>query len=106
MPGNPFSSSFWGTRGPHEVGIGGEPPRPDCRRSCVATATLTPPQWLPHTPTPLYPFFGHKRAVENCCRFGNLIQIGVLQVATVDRGCSMANPHLDRFKPNQALAVC
>ncbi len=46
------------------------------------------------------------KKLENCCRFGNLIQIGVLQVATVDQGCSIANPHLDRFKPNQALAVC
>ncbi|OUL18446.1 hypothetical protein BV378_35785 [Nostoc sp. RF31YmG] len=39
-PGNPFGSSSWR-----------RPPRPDCRRSYVATATLTPTQWLPSRST-------------------------------------------------------
>ncbi|OUL20312.1 hypothetical protein BV372_32995 [Nostoc sp. T09] len=35
-----------GTLSAVALGIGGEPPRPHCRRSYVATATLTPKHWL------------------------------------------------------------
>ncbi|PMB44415.1 hypothetical protein CEN39_28300 [Fischerella thermalis CCMEE 5201] len=64
MPGNPFGSRSWGTRGPHSVGIGGEPPRPRC-----LTTALAPPlgERGPEFPSP---YQG-----EGCQRRGEVISI-------------------------------